>query len=144
MRSYAVPWLYWFGTTILEIKNTVAVVFLIFLKHNGLCGRELWQVDSTSGQKQLTIFMIKLSLKPVSALQWKIILSNQINIPIGQKRFKGWKLLTILAKTSYFRCLTGFWIHLCCLCSFSVYQRSKMYLLAKEKRGTFVVAFFPN
>ena len=30
----------------------------------------------------------KIILKPISALQWKIFLSNQINIPIGQKRFK--------------------------------------------------------
>ena len=36
----------------LEIKNAVLVVVLIFLKHNGLCGRaisssQLCQVDST-------------------------------------------------------------------------------------------------
>ena len=41
-----------FGTTVVEIKNAVVVVVLIFLKHNGLCGRgisssQLWQVDST-------------------------------------------------------------------------------------------------
>ena len=67
-----------------EIKNTVVVVVLIFLKHNGLCGQVisislLIQVDSTSGQKQLTIFtvygpgrkqyMIKSSLRPVWTLQ---------------------------------------------------------------------------
>ena len=47
----------------LEIKNAVVVVVLIFLKHNGLCWRainssELWHVDSTSGEKQLAIFTI--------------------------------------------------------------------------------------
>ena len=65
-------------------------VALIFLKHNGVCGwaisnSQLWYVDSTSEQKQLTIFtihgplMIKSLLKPVSTLQLKIILSNQFN-----------------------------------------------------------------
>ena len=29
----------YYGTTLLEIKNTVVVVAFIFLKHNGLCGR---------------------------------------------------------------------------------------------------------
>ena len=52
--------MYGFGTIVLEIKNAVVVVVLIFLKHNDLCGQAissslLWQVDSTSGQKQLTI-----------------------------------------------------------------------------------------
>ena len=37
--SNAVLWLYWFGTTVLEIKNSMIVVVLIFLKHNDLCGR---------------------------------------------------------------------------------------------------------
>ena len=51
------------GTTFLEIKNAVVVVVFIFLNHSGFCGRvisssELWQVDSTSGQKQSTIFTI--------------------------------------------------------------------------------------
>ena len=34
-----------FVTTILKIKNTMVVVVLIFLKHDGLCGRVT--VDST-------------------------------------------------------------------------------------------------
>ena len=46
-----------------EIKNDVVVVVVILLKHNGLAGLEisssqLWQVDSTSGQKQLTVLKI--------------------------------------------------------------------------------------
>ena len=63
-----------------------------------LCGwaisrSQLFKVDSTSGQKQLTIFashyphkkshMIKSSLRPASTLQWKILLSIQMNFPIG-------------------------------------------------------------
>ena len=41
-----------FGTIVFEINNVVVVVVLLFLKHNGLCGRaissfQLWQVDST-------------------------------------------------------------------------------------------------
>ena len=45
----------------LEIKIAVVVIVLIFLNHNGLCGRvksssQLRQVDSTSGQ--LTVFII--------------------------------------------------------------------------------------
>ena len=48
---------------LLEIKNAVVVVAFIFLKHNDLYGQgisssQLWQVDSTSGQKQMTIFKI--------------------------------------------------------------------------------------
>ena len=30
-----------FGTTVLEIKNTMMVIVLIFLKHNGLCGQAM-------------------------------------------------------------------------------------------------------
>ena len=46
---------------VLEIKNAVVVVFLIFLNHNGLCGQvknssQFLQVDSTSGQ--LTVLTI--------------------------------------------------------------------------------------
>ena len=45
----------------LEIKNAMVVVSLIFLNHNGLCGRvksssQLSQFDSTS--VQLTVFTI--------------------------------------------------------------------------------------
>ena len=47
----------------MEIQNAVVVFVLIFLKHNGLCKQTISsspmsQVDSTSGQKQLTIFII--------------------------------------------------------------------------------------
>ena len=55
----------------------------------------LWQVDSTSGQKQLAIFtihgrkycMIKSSLRPVLTIQWKIFLSNQVNFSDWSKMF---------------------------------------------------------
>ena len=60
-ESNAILWLWGFETTVLEIKSNVIVIFLIFLNHNGLCGRvknisQLWQADSSSGQ--LTVFTI--------------------------------------------------------------------------------------
>ena len=59
--SNAVLWLQGSGAPVLEIKNAVVVIFLIFLNHNGLWSRvksssQLRQADSISGQ--LTAFTI--------------------------------------------------------------------------------------
>ena len=61
----------------------------------GISSSPLWQVDSTSGQKQLAIFtihgrkycMIKSSLRPGLTIQWKIFLSNQVNFSDWSKKF---------------------------------------------------------
>ena len=67
-----------FVTNILEIKNAVVVVAVIFLTHNGRCGwairsSQLWQIDNARDN-----FHNSRSSQEVT-LQWKIFLFNQIN-----------------------------------------------------------------
>ena len=58
-------------TTVLEIKNAVVVVFIVFLKHNGLCGRlSDWNYFYTEEWILCMIFHIPVTLFVCTLCPW--------------------------------------------------------------------------